>query len=312
MAVIDFNLAEAAKLNSGNVLSDMITQIYHGSNDILGVLPYMDITGNSFRYNREGALPGAGFRGVNEAYTQSTGQLDPHTESLVIAGGDIQIDKFILGTMGQDQMAVQAAMKTRALGLMWANKFINGNTANDVREFDGLEVRCTGNQVISAGTTAGGAALSLAKMDEVIDQCLNPTHIIMNKAMARRFAAAARLYTVGGYVTFDGVNAMGQRVMQYNGLPILVVDLDGQGNAILGFDEAANSGSATATSIYVVSMRPDGLMGLQNGGMQVSDLGELQTAPKRVIRMEWWNGLAHFNNRAIARLKFIGDLAIVA
>lgn len=304
-------LVEAAKLNSGDVLKQSIIEIYAGSSDILANLPFENINGNAMKYNREGAYPGVGFRGVNEAYTASTGVLNPITEALVIAGGDLDVDKFILDTMGQNQRAVHEAMKVRALALAWTNKFINGDTASDPREFDGLYVRATGNQVISAGSTANGAALSLAKLDEAIDQCLNPTHLIMNKAMARRLAAAARLYTVGGFINYE-LNAFGQRVMQYNGLPILTVDLDNTGASILGFDEPAASGTDTATSIYVISAGNDGLIGLQNGGIDVRDMGELQTAPVFRTRVEWYNGLACFNGRAIVRLKNIGDLAIVA
>lgn len=304
-------LVEAAKLETGDVLRQAIIEIYAGSSSILANLPFENIKGNALKYNREGAYPGVGFRGVNEAYTASTGVLNPVTESLVIAGGDLDVDKFILDTMGQNQRSVHEAMKVRALALSWTNKFINGNTATDLREFDGLQIRTTGAQVISAGSTANGAALSLAKLDEAIDQCLNPTHLIMNKGMARRLSAAARLYTVGGYITYE-LGAFGQRVMMYNGLPILMVDLDNQGNAILGFDEPAASGTDTATSIYVVSMGSDGLVGLQNGGIDVRDMGELQTAPVLRTRVEWYNGMAIFNGRAVVRLKNIADAAVVA
>ena len=304
-------LLEAAKLESGDVLRSAIIELYAGSSSILSALPFQSITGNALKYNREEALPGVGFRGVNEAYTASTGVLNPLTEALVIAGGDLDVDKFILDTMGQNQRSTHEAMKVRALSLAWTRKFIKGDNQSDPREFDGLQVRTTGSQVISAGTTANGAALSLAVLDQAIDQTLDPTHIIMNKTMARRLSAAARLSSVGGYITYD-LDSFGKRVMQYNGLPILTVDLDHTGTAILGFTEAADSGTATATSIYVVSMGDGMLTGLQNGTISVRDLGELQTAPVFRTRVEWYNGVACFHGRAVTRLKFIGDLAVVA
>lgn len=304
-------LLEAAKLETGDVIRQSVIELYAGSSDILANLPFLPIAGNAYKYNREQTLPGVGFRGVNEAYTASTGILNPLTESLVIAGGDLDVDKFITTTMGMGQRAVHEAMKIRALGLAWTKKFIKGDTASDPREFDGLQVRITGNQKIAAGSTANGSALSLAKLDEAIDQTLNPTHLIMNKAMARKFSAAARNTAVGGYVTYD-LNALGQRVLAYNGLPILTVDLDEAGNAILPFTEAATSGTATATSIYVVSMGDGSLQGLQNGGMIVTDLGELQTAPVYRTRVEWYSGLATLNGRCATRLYSIADSAIVA
>ena len=304
-------LIEAAKLETGDAYKSGVIELYAGSSDILMNLPFESIAGNALKYNRETSLPGIGFRGVNESYTPSTGVLNPLTESLIIAGGELDVDKFIVQTMGMGQRTTQEAMKIRALSLAWTRKFIKGDTASDPREFDGLQVRAVGDQVISAGSTANGAALSLAVLDEAIDQTLNPTHLIMSKAMARKFSAAARTTAVSGYVTYD-VDALGRRIMKYNDLPILTVDLDNTGTAILPFTEAASSGTDTATSIYIVGMGGDSLTGIQNGGLMVEDLGILQTAPVYRTRIEWYSGLAAFNGRSITRIKFIGNLAIVA
>ncbi len=304
-------IVEAAKLNPGEVIRNAVIELYAGSSDILANLPFESISGNALKYNREEAYPGVGFRGVNEAYTASTGVINPLTESLYIAGGDLDVDKFIIDTMGANQRAVHEAMKVRALSLSWTQNFIKGDAASDPREFDGLQVRLTGNQLIAAGATANGTALSLIMLDQAIDQTLNPTHLIMSKAMARKFSAAARLSTVGGYVTYE-LGALGRRVMRYNDLPILTVDLDAAGTAILPFTEAATSGTATATSIYIVSMGADSLTGIQNGGIDVRDLGELPTAPVFRTRVEWYNGIAMFNGRAATRLWSIADSAITA
>jgi hypothetical protein len=303
-------LVEAAKLETGDVYKSGVIELYAGSSDILTNLPFEPITGNALKYNREGAYPGVGFRGVNESYTPSTGILNPQTEALVIAGGDLDVDKFIVDTQGAKQRTVHEAMKVRALGLAWTRKFIKGDTASDPREFDGLQVRTVGSQVISAGTTANGAALSLAVLDEAIDQTLNPTHLIMSKAMRRKFTAAARDTAVFGYVTYTQ-DALGRRVAMYNDLPILALDLDNDGNQILPFTEAAYSGTDTATSIYVASFGPEALTGLENGTIDVRDLGELQTAPVFRTRVEWYNGIAIYNGRAVTRIKHIGNLAIV-
>lgn len=303
-------LVEAAKLNPGDVIKNAIVELYAGSSDILMNLPFENISGNAMKYNREGSLPGVGFRGVNEGYTASTGILNPLTESLVIAGGDLDVDKFIIDTMGANQRAVHEAMKVRALSLAWTQKFIKGDTASDSREFDGLQTRITGSQLISAGSTANGAALSLAALDAAIDQTLNPTHLIMNKAMRRRLTTAARNYQVGGFITYQK-DAFGRQVTMYNDLPILLVDLDNTQTPILGFTEAAASGTATATSIYVVSMGDGMLTGLQNGGIDVRDQGELQTAPVYRTRVEWYNGVAIMNGRAATRLRHIADAAII-
>lgn len=304
-------LIEAAKLETGDVVRSTIMELYSGSSSVFEVLPFDDIQGGSLTYNSEQTYPGVGFRGFNEAYTPSVGVINPKTEVLTIAGGELDVDVALIKTRGMRQRAVQEAMKAKALGLAWTQKFFKGDTASNPREFDGLQVRCVGDQKMAAGSTGGGDPLSLAKFDEAIRRTLNPTDIFMSSKMAIKFTAAARSTSVGGYISYDK-NEMGQRVLMYNNLPIRIVDLDGAGAEILPFTEAAVSGGATATSIYILSIGDSGVTGIQNGGMDIRDLGELQSAPIYRTRIEWLSGLAVFNGRAATRLYSISNAAIVA
>ena len=281
------------------------------TSELLTALPFQTIAGNALKYNREETLPGIAFRGYNESYTESTGVVNPITETLHILGGDLDVDRQLVKSMGEGVRASHVKMKVKALTSAWTEKFIKGDNAGDAREFDGLQNRLTGSQVISAGTTSGGAALSLAKLDEAIDAVDSPTHILMNRTMKRRLSAAARLYTVGGFINYE-LGAFGRRVMTYNDLPIVTIDQDNEGNEILGFTEAASSGNATATSIYVCSFGDGNLVGIQNDTPEAYDLGEIDSAPVYRTRVEWASGIALFGAKAAARLKFIGDLAIVA
>lgn len=305
-------LVEAAKLHSGDVIRSAIIELYARSSDILMALPFETIAGNALKYNREESLPGVGFRGVNEAYTESTGILNPITEPLVIAGGDLDVDKFILDTMGQDQRAIQEAMKIKAIALKWTQAFIKGDSASEPRSFDGLQVRLTSNQIVDAGSTDGGDALSLLKLDELIDAVTDPTHLIMNKTMRRRLSVAARTSTVGGDLRWDK-DDFGRQIAKYNDLPILIADEDNTGAQILPFTEVGSGGStATATSIYCASFKEGMLTGIQNGDIEARDLGELQTKPAMRTRCEWYNGISVFHGKAAARLRGISNAAVTA
>ncbi len=305
-------LVEAAKLHSGEVFRSSIIEQYARSSDILQTLPFETISGNALRYNREDVLPGIGFRGVNEAYTESTGILNPLTEPLAIAGGDLDVDQFILTTMGEDQRAVQEMLKAKSLALAWTKTFIKGDSSADPREFDGLQVRVTSNQLVAAGATSGGDALSLAKLDELIDIVQSPTHLIMNKTMRRRLTQAARSTAVGGYIQWVP-DAFGRKIMAYNDLPILIADEDNAGAKILPFTEAnPGGGAAASTSIYAVSFGEGMLAGIQNGVMDVRDLGELQTKAAKRSRIEWYAGIACFHGKSVSRLNGIKDVAVVA
>ncbi len=304
-------LVEAAKINSGDVFRSAVIEMFARESDILRVMPFETIAGNAYKYNQEGVLPGVGFRGVNEAFSESTGIMNPQTEALAIAGGDLDVDRFIIRTQGEQVRARHEAMKIKALAAAITLKIIKGDSSTNPREFDGWQRRLgTGSQVISAGSTSGGAALSLGKLDEAIDAVDNPTHLVMSKAMARKFSAAARDSAVGGYVTYDK-DAFGRRVTMYNDLPILVAYGANGGDEVLPFTEAASTGAATATSIYVASFGDGRVTGLQNGDMEVRDMGELQSAPVYRTRVEWFVSQAVEHGRALSRIRHIGDLAIV-
>lgn len=305
-------LLEAAKRNAGDDLRSTVIEIYAMSSDLLRVLPFEGIEGNALKYNQEETLPGIGFRGVNEGYSESTGVINPVMEPLVIAGGDLDVDKFIVKTMGEDQRSTQEAMKIKALAHKWTNTFIKGDSTVNTKEFDGLQIRLVGAQIIAAGATSGGDAMSLAKLDELLDTVDEPTHLLMSKAMRRRLTAAARNSTVGGYITYSK-DEFGRRVTQYNDLPILIADPNSAAFATLAFDEAnPGGGSNVGTSIYCLSLREQMLTGIQNGDISVEDLGELDSKPTLRTRVEWYNGISVWHPRAGARLWGIKDAAIVA
>jgi hypothetical protein len=301
---------EAAKLHSGDVVRSAVIEMFARSSEILAAMPFENISGNAYRYTREETLPGVAFRGINESYTPSTGVLNPETEPLVIAGGEIDVDRFIVRTQGEDQRTIQESMKIKALALRATKAIIKGDSSSDPREFDGLQVRLTGNQLLDAGATSGGDALSLAKLDELIDKVADPNCLIMNKTMRHLLSAAARTASVGGDLRWEK-NDFGKQVAFYNDLPILIADEDDAGSQILPFTEAnPGGGSAASTSLYCVAFGPGMVHGIQNGEMDVEDLGLLQTAPVYRSRIEWYIGMVVLHGRAAARLRGIKNATV--
>jgi len=312
-------LVEAAKLaaNEGKTLRASVISMFARASDILMALPFRDIQGNAYQYNREGTLPSVAFRGVNEAYTATVGVINQLVESLRICGGDLDVDTFILDTQGEGVRATHEEMKVKALAAELTRVFIKGDSTSQPREFDGWQARIPigSSQLIAAGTTDAGDALSLAVLDEAIDACVSPSALVMSKAMRRRFSAAGRTTSVSGYVTYT-LDAFGRRVTEYNGLPILVPYPDNGGTEPLAFDEQGDVGGtpagSTSTSIYVVGFGDGLVTGLQSGPMQVRDLGELETIPAKRTRVEWFAGQCVEHGRALVRLGGISDAAITA
>lgn len=304
-------LLEAAKHMEGQEVRQAMIEIFASETDLLRVWPFMDIQGNALKYTLEAALPGIAFRGVNEGYNESTGVINPQTESVTIAGGDLDVDNFILDTMGQNQRSSQESMKLKALSHAISHKLIKGDSATDPREFDGLQKRLTGTQLISnsAGT---GAALSLANLDAAIDAVNGPQYLFMSKALRRLLTVAARTTTVGGNLV-QGLDQFGRQIHFYNGLPILEADRNNDVYATLGFNEAAAGGGSASTSIYVLSFGDNKLTGIQSNGLpKVRDLGELQTKPTKRSRVEWYPGIAIFDPYSASRVYGITNAAVVA
>lgn len=297
-------LIEASKIamNRDEVIKATIMELYARSSDILQYMPFDSISGNAITFNREKTLPTVAFRGINEGYTEGTGQVDRITESLAIAGGDLDVDKFLIKTSGMDQRAVQEAMKVKALALSLTSTIVKGSVITDPKSFDGLQTRVLGDQLIGNGSAVTTAAvMSLAKLDEVIDAVDEPSHLLMNKTQKRRLSAAARLTTVGGYITYD-LDAFGRRVTKYNDLPIITVDKDNANTDIMPFTETNGAGNAISTSVYCLSFMDSGVLGLQNGSMDVTDLGEIDDKPVFRTRVEWYVTLSIMRPKAAARL----------
>src|SRR5262245_31113707 len=100
-------ILEAAKLIS-NPLAQGVVEIIAAENPILERMPFIDISGTAYRYNREGTLPGVGFRGLNEGFDESTAVLNPQVESLTILGGDMDFDRALIA-MGAGSPDIRAA-----------------------------------------------------------------------------------------------------------------------------------------------------------------------------------------------------------
>jgi hypothetical protein len=134
-------IVEAAKLNPSDVLRSAIVEMYAHNSDILRTLPFNGIAGNALRYTRDDTLPGVGFRGSPAPLPASIGILKPITVSLAIASSDLDVDRFIVQTMGANQRSTREAMKVKALAHRWTLAFGKGDLSTESREFDGLQRR---------------------------------------------------------------------------------------------------------------------------------------------------------------------------
>jgi hypothetical protein len=296
-------LLEFSKLVQSPLASGVI-ETFANVNPVLERLQFINIQGNSYKYNQEKTLPGIGFRGFNEGYAESVGVLNPQTESLTICGGDSDYDVALvkMGVGSNNARAIHDGLKSKALSLAWLKTFFSGDTSVDPKAFDGLERRLTGGQVIDAGTS-GGAALSLDKLDELLDSIRGDNKCLyMNRALRRQ---TNKLMRAAGQAIETVADGFGRQLLSYGGVPIAEVDEDHTGSQILGFTENDGAGNLDTSSIYAVSFGPDKLFGIQTEEMSVRDLGELDSKPAFRTRIEWYSGMVPSHPKCAARLRWI-------
>ena len=305
------SLLEYAKGAGLNTKRGTIIELFAKSNSLLNAMTFETVQGSGVDYDQEAALPGVAFRGINEEYTASAGVINPMHDPLKIAGGTLDVDSALIKMFGSAVKGKHEAMKVKALSLKIARMIIKGDSQSDPKEFDGLQRRLDNDQKIRAGGNTDVAVLSLAKLDEAIDATEDPTCLIMNVKLRRLLTTASRTSTIGGYVTYTQDN-WGRQVPRYADLPILDAGKDNTNTDIIPLTEAAEDGGSDATSLYVVSFGDGHVEGIQNGAMEVKDLGLTDSGVIYRTLVEWLVGMALYHPRAATRIHNISTAGAVS
>lgn len=300
---MSLTLLEAAKLAT-DPLQRGVIEVFPRTSAVLERLPFLPVSSDSYKYNREAALPGVSFRGIGENYSESTGVINPVTETLAIMGGFSDVDRVLVKTQGNvnDIRAVHDGLKAKSAALKYTKTFFKGDALADAKSFDGLQRRLSGDQAIKAGNTSGGDVLTLAMVDDLIDAVVGgPDVLFMNKAMRRKINSLVR---AAGHASEIVSDAFGRQLQAYAGVPMAIIEDDEAGAAILGFtEENPGGGTAASTSIYAVRFGvSEYLSGLQCGPLEVLDQGLYSGGVAYRTLIEWVCGLAVFHPKAAARL----------
>jgi len=130
---MSISLAEASKLSTDILLKGIIETIIKDS-PILQELPFIQLVGNSLKYNREKTLPTVGwYAPVSGTWTQSEPEFEQVTATLQILGGDADVDNFLKSTRSnvQDLEVAVIEQKAKAVQHEFENAFLNGTGASN-------------------------------------------------------------------------------------------------------------------------------------------------------------------------------------
>lgn len=292
------SLAQSARMTN-DVLQAGVIEVLATESKLLQLLPFMNVQGSGYTYNIEKNLGSAQFRKVNGGYTIAEIETIPVTERIVILGDEAVVDTYQIAVESDinNLMAIEVALRTKAIAHKFEKCFIDGGkTAGSgvpsetvANEFVGILPRYTE----TAPANIPAAALPMFKaqvieksddlisdLDTLLDMVVGGADcLIMNKKTRRQLTAKGRAFCEYRQGEF------GTQFVQYGGIDI--VDIDGE---LLADD----------VIIAVKFGAKEAVCGLQNGGVRVTALGEMESQPQLKTRIEWFVGLAVFNPKTVA------------
>jgi len=305
-------LLEAAKCGS-NMVKQGVVETLIQENPLIELLPWMSFAGNALQHTEEGTLPDVQFRAVNESYSSSWGSDNTHFWGVAILGGEVKVDRFLVDVVGseKDIEAKQWAKLAKSNAMRFGFEAINGTGSVASKGFKGWKQLISEGHGQTFANSTTGAVVDLDKVDEAIDLFRNqgmPDAALINRTCRRQITNAARS-TVAGVSLIDvGTDVFGRQVIKYNDIPLRILgdvrNASGATVAALPFTEDPGDATSDTASIYFAKFGEDDVTGLlgKGGSFNVDSFGEMESAPQRLGRMEWYPGIAIFNKYSIVRL----------
>lgn len=268
---------EEAKKNVQDDLQMGVIDEFQKSNWILEHIPFDDAvspTGGgatpSYSYTRLKTQPTADFREINKEYTPSEVTKERHTVEIKVFGGAYEIDRVIANMGGiVSEIELQQSQKIKAAQALFNDTFINGDSAQNTKAFDGLDKALTGSDTEYNKT--GSIDLSTSELVtknyqyflDMLDEFLGgldgvPSFIAGNTKLISKLRACARRASM--YQTTK--DNWGNQVESYAGIPF--VDLKtkpGTNNDVVPTDSSEGT-----TSLYVARLAMDGLHAVSFAG----------------------------------------------
>lgn len=156
-----YTLVEYMKTVQDPLLAGFIETMYL-EETFMQYLPFRDIAGLALAFAREKTLPSIGFRNLNEAFSESTGELERKVEALRIFGADSDTDRELVKAYGNGERVARDSMTAKAMAMTFVQYFLYGNSGSrtgnaydDVKAFDGLETVCASGQKVDGGGSTG-------------------------------------------------------------------------------------------------------------------------------------------------------------
>lgn len=227
----------------------------------------------TYVYNRVTTLPTAAGRELNTEYTPQNAKTEQKTVNLKVFGGSFSIDRVIANYEKQvlDLVKFQLEQKTKAVRALFADWFINGDSATDAKAFDGLkkalkgsstEVTLEDSSLLDLSTAANlknnwqSFLYELRQAEKLLDG--EPGVIGVNRDLFAVFQSVADLSTQFQQTKSE----LGTQIVKYgNALIMDMGDKPGTATPIIATDATAGT-----TDMYLYRIGLDAVHGVTPEG----------------------------------------------
>jgi HK97 family phage major capsid protein len=273
--------AQAALLTQDMMQRGVIETVTKES-AVLKYLPFEEVIGTAVTYNKENAMATATWVDVGDTITEDVPTFTQATQALSQLIGDADVDEFLSRTYANpnDLEAQVIELKAKALAYEFNTKFFDGDIGATPKAFNGLfkQMDATGQEILAG---ANGAPLTLDLMDQLIDLVKpgKPDVLFMSRRSRRKLKSLRRS---SGTTLETSMDQFGQRVDVYDGIPVEIDD-----NILDTYVEG--SSGAVCSRIYAAQFGTNrGVIGFENGGIQIEPVGSLETKNARRWRLKWY------------------------
>ena len=292
---------EAEKLSNNTLLQGIVEEIID-RDAMFAMLPFAAVNSKALVYNRENTLAGADWLDPNDTITEEASTFTEVTAKLRILAGDVDVDKFLIETMGDtnDQVVTQIQAKAKGVGRKFHAQVAAG--AAGAKAFDGIPNLVDPSMTFAVATNGGAVTLEL--LDQLLDMVKNGADALVMRSGTWR-AIRVLLRAMGGNTAqMIEIANFGHPVPAFDGIPVII-------NDFLAGDETQGTNDATC-SIYAVRFNEaDGLHGIYGGasaGMRLENIGTVQNKDAYRFRIKWYASLVLKSTQSLARLKGVTNI----
>lgn len=297
------------EITVGDALNQEVVRLMMEESPILRFAEFYPMVGNADTKRKQSAASGGRFRALDEVFPDNRVTPIWVTPSLKIFGDKVETDRAH-ERRGQDIDSVRASdlvRFARTLGKEWQNFFVNGDSAVDVKAFDGVKTRIQPAHKVSV--PAAGLAVEMGNSNtaktvqqqwmELLEQLISlvdggPNLLLMDGLTRSRLTTIAR-----EFIRWEK-DAFGTPIAYYNEIPIVLGGFDKAGNRVIPHNETVGA-STDCTSIYALRFGEESDLSIAtNVGVEVKDMGLVGSHYTYAVELDM--DMALLQDKAIAVL----------